>query len=103
MRPVLHGDVVSAARLVYTIPAGERTAALSKLLARAEAADLYRRKHGRAHPRWGDGSLMAVAQRRELPNEPTLRDSDYCRCLSTVFLALAAWSERMSDPGRAAK
>lgn len=91
MRPVLHGDAVAAARVLYALPEGERARAMRVMLARAEAADAFRKRFGRAHPRWGSGSLMSVAQRGDLPAEPALDDCDYARCLACVFTALADW------------
>lgn len=87
----MHGDVVSAARAVLTLPAGARRAAIRRLFARAEAADRYRLRHGVAHPLWGNGSLMAVARMRPLPPEPALGDTEYCACLADVFEALIDW------------
>ncbi|MGC9420101.1 MAG: hypothetical protein ACP5EN_14150 [Rhodovulum sp.] len=61
------------------------------MFAKVEAADAYRKRFHRAHPDWGNGSLMALAHREELPPEPPLDDPDYCRCLALVFSALAEW------------
>ncbi|SIO11146.1 hypothetical protein SAMN05444722_0459 [Rhodovulum sp. ES.010] len=93
MRPVLHGDAVCAARALHARPPAERPFALARLMARAEAADAYRKRFGRAHPAWGNGSLMALAAREDLPPEPPLDDPDYCRCLARVFAAIAEWRE----------
>jgi len=89
MRPVLPGDAVSAARALYARPPAERAEAMTRMLARAEAADAYRKRFRRAHPDWGNGSLMALALREALAPEPPLDDPDYCRCLARVFAALA--------------
>ncbi|TCM86626.1 hypothetical protein [Rhodovulum steppense] len=89
MRPVLPGDAVAAARALFARPSGERPASMALMLVRAQAADSYRKRFGRAHPVWGNGSLMALVQRESLPPEPLLDDPDYCRCLALVFSALA--------------
>ncbi|TCO70903.1 hypothetical protein [Rhodovulum euryhalinum] len=94
MRPVLHGDVVAAARALYVRSPEERLAAMALMLARADAADAYRKRFHRAHPEWGNGSLMALACRQDLPPEPPLDDPDYCRCLALVLASLA--DSRMS-------
>ncbi|TCP42321.1 hypothetical protein [Rhodovulum marinum] len=91
MRPILPGDAVAAARALYTRPVGERASTMVHMLARVEAADAYCKRFHRAHPDWGNGSLMALAQRENLPPEPPLDDPDYCRCLALVFATLAAW------------
>lgn len=90
MRPVLHGDVTAAARALYLLPEEERGSALARLMDEARWADAYRKRTGRAHPFWGDGSLMAAALRRPVAKEPVLSDADYCRCLIRVFEALVA-------------
>lgn len=90
MRRVMHGDLVAAARSLLTSPPADRPCAIGALLDRAQAADLYRRRLGRAHPRWGDGSLRAAAWRPDLPPEPPLSDRDYLECLIAVLCALRA-------------
>ena len=91
MRPVLHGDVVAAARALLAMPAEKRRSAMGTMLSRASAADAYRKRFGRAHGAWGNGSLMAVAHGYELRPEPFLDDAEYCACLVMVFDTLMAW------------
>jgi len=100
MRPVLHGDIVAAARVLFLLPAAERPAALEDLFRRAAWADDYRRRTGRMHPVWGDGSLMSVALRRDTPPEPPLSDSGYCDCLAQVFEGLVAWRRDLTRRSR---
>lgn len=97
MRPVLHGDAVAAARALLLVPRADRLHAMHTYLARADAADRYRKRFGRAHPCWGNGALMAVVQGEGEPPEPPLDASEYCRCLAEVFLALAAWREEKEE------
>lgn len=91
MRPVLHGDVVTAARVLLRLPEGARVGQMRRMLEQATAADRYRKKLGRAHPFWGNGSLMAVAMGRPMAREPFLDDLAYCSCLALVFEALIGW------------
>lgn len=88
MRPVLHGDLVAAARALLPVAPPARPARLAALLEAAEMAEAHRRRTGRAHPRLGTGSLMAAAMRAPLPPEPGLDDSDYLACLALVAAAL---------------
>ncbi|MFA5537668.1 MAG: hypothetical protein WCZ72_01200 [Gemmobacter sp.] len=81
MRPVLHGDLVAAARALRAVPGAERPALMRRMLAQAGWADAYRRALGRAHPEWGDGSLMAAAGRFPQAREPFLSDADWLDCL----------------------
>ena len=85
MRPVLHGDVVALARLLRCLPSTARRSRMRQVLALAEAADRHRRTTGRAHPLWGNGSVMGVVQRDVSGGEPPLEDTEYCRCLAMVF------------------
>jgi len=88
MRPVLHGDVVAVARVLYGQPLVERALVLKRLIRTADWADGFRRATGRMHPVWGDGSLMTVALAAKPPPEPRLDDVDYCGCMAMVFEAL---------------
>ncbi len=88
MRQILHGDVVAAARVLRAVPEAARPGLIARLLDEAHWADLYRKRTGRAHPVWGDGSLMTAALRRAPPPEPTLSDGRYCSCLVQVLQAV---------------
>lgn len=94
MRPVLHSDVVAAAMALLQLPEARRERALSTMLERAGAADAYRKRTGRAHPNWGNGSLMGVALPRVVGPEPYLDSPDYCRCMALVFDGLVRWRSR---------
>jgi class 3 adenylate cyclase len=88
VRPVLHGDVVGAARALLAVEADARGALIRRLIAQAGWADKFRRAQGRVHPFWGDGSLeVAAACHRQMP-EPYLDAPDYCECMIAVFEAL---------------
>ena len=91
MRPVLHSDIVAAARVLLALPKEGRLQAMRKMLERAGAADLYRKRFRKHHPDWGNGSLMAVAMRYKMRPEPFMDDLDYCRCLMLVFESLLSW------------
>jgi hypothetical protein len=88
MRPLMHGDVVAAARVIFAIPGPLRKAELARLLFRTERADVFRMETGRPHPFWGDGSLMSAALINAPPPEPRLDDLDFCSCLAMVFEAI---------------
>ncbi len=95
MRPVLHGDVVAAARVLLRVPKVDRRALMRQLLEQASVADLFHKRLGRGHPVLGNGSLMAVAMSHSMMCEPFLDDPDYCCCLVVVFETLILWrSER---------
>jgi len=99
MRPVLHGDVVTVARHLLTVPECLREMVVRKLIFRASVADGFRRRTGKKHRLWGDGTLEAVAVQHPLAAEPFLHDPDYCNCMATVFAKLLAWSTRRLAAG----
>lgn len=88
MRPVLHADLVSAARALLAVPEAMRAGLAERLIAEAEAADRYRRRLGRRHPRWGDGTLAAAAAGRAMAPETRLDAQEYCGCLIAVLSTL---------------
>ncbi|KPN61976.1 hypothetical protein SAMN04488527_11856 [Aliiroseovarius crassostreae] len=88
MRPVLPGDVAAAACALLALPAQDRPDAMLRMVARANMADRYRYVTGRAHPKWGNGSLAAVARKMPREQEPYQDDPDYCDCMLTIFAAL---------------
>ena len=97
MRPVLHGDIMVAARALLGVRDIEREAFFARLLRRASAAVAYRKRFRRAHPQWGNGTLAAVAMPYVRGPEPFADTPDYCRCLSIIFCNLHAW--RMEKQG----
>ncbi len=98
MRPVMHGDMVAAARVLLGLPAPRRPAVLARMLQEARWADAYRIEVGALHPFWGDGSLMTAALNRRPGPEPRLSDRDYCGCLVAVLEALVARSDQLPRP-----
>ena len=91
MRPAMHGDLTALARHLLTLPPPDRPAACARLLDQADAADRFRKRLGRAHATWGNGTLMARAMALPQHPEPGLQDPDYAACL---ILALATLSRR---------
>jgi len=100
MQRVMNGDLTSVARHLLTLPSAQRWAACVQLITQADAADRYRKRFGRAHPHWGNGTLMAAARRVPLPTEPALNDPAYANCLIMVLTAL---SHRTPKPEAKAK
>lgn len=85
MRPFLHGDISAAARALLAVPSLERDRLCARMIAEAELADRHARATGRLHPLYGNGSLMAVARSRALPDEPGFDDLQYCQCFEIVL------------------
>lgn len=88
MRPVLPGDVSTAARALLLVPREARAAQARRLIDQASAADAHCRQTGRAHGRWGNGTLMAAAYSHPLGQEIRFDDPDYLDCQLHVLKAL---------------
>ena len=58
----MHGDLVAAGRALLAVPPACRQAHMSTLIIRSRAADRYRKRYGKSHPDWGEGSLMSCAR-----------------------------------------
>lgn len=88
MRPVLHGDVSSVARVLLLVPERDRIACCARIFEQADLAELHVSRHGCLHPSYGNGSLMAVARRHFLADEPCFDSVEYCRCFIAVLAML---------------
>ena len=88
MRPLLLGDVTGAARALMYVDENMRVSLARQMLAEAAVAEAHLAKTGKIHPRFGNGSLMAVAMTRPRMPEPRVDDADYVRCLVIVLEAV---------------
>ncbi|MEO1950205.1 hypothetical protein [Thioclava sp.] len=90
MRAVLDGDLMALARAVMLWPDARRIDRLHRLLDRVHAADLYCKRFRRAHPHWGNGSVLSMAlglpRAKAGPGDP-----GYLRALGCVCAGMAAW------------
>lgn len=104
MRRVMLGDVIAAAQVLRDVPEGARAAHCAAMLARAQAADLWRKRLGRGHPRWGNGSLLALAlaEGAGRASGAPLADSAYLAALVVVIEALCARA-RAAEAARAGR
>ncbi|WP_170770538.1 hypothetical protein [Ruegeria lacuscaerulensis] len=85
MRPVLHGDVSAAARVLLRVDPLDRDRLCQRMIQEAELADAYVGQTGCMHPLFGNGSLMAAARNRKLADEPSFDDLRYCQCFELVL------------------
>lgn len=88
MRPVLHGDVSCAARALFAAPEALRGLLCRRMIREADSAEAHVRRTGKAHPLWGNGSLMSAARKRRLADEPGFDNPGYCQCFEMVLRAL---------------
>jgi hypothetical protein len=88
MRHIAPSDLSAAARALLALPEPARTAAAARLVAETEAADRYRKRFGRSHPLWGNGTLEGAARGRPLAEPRSLSDTEYLSCLAAVIDAI---------------
>jgi hypothetical protein len=69
MLPLLQNDLRVAVRALEAVPPARRAALCGRMLRLAAAAEARARRTGRPHPRWGAGTLLAVAMRFPLAPE----------------------------------
>ena len=84
MRRCLIGDLLAAASVIAAADPALMQISGARLIAEADAAHRYAKRHGRPHPRWGNGSLMARAMA-----EPLLLHADFsCLAYLAAFGAI---------------
>lgn len=88
IRHVLIGDVIAVAQAMLAVAPAARFDVLLDILCKAVVAEVHRTATGRAHPRWGNGSLMSAAMTRELAPERRPDDPEFAWCLITVLRVL---------------
>jgi hypothetical protein len=88
MRPLLPGDLDAAARALWPLPPDRWAAEADRLVRAADLADRHRKRLGRSHPAWGDGSLMAAALLMGQRSQPPWCDDSYCAALAAIIAAL---------------
>ncbi|MFC7704989.1 hypothetical protein ACFQXB_12355 [Plastorhodobacter daqingensis] len=88
------GDAIAAARMLLPLPRHERAAMMDRLLYEAHLADCCRKRLGRSHATYGNGTLMDAAARYPRQDEPFLDDADYLDALLTVLSALRSRAGR---------
>lgn len=91
IRPLLLSDVIAVARVLRAARGEEWTRLLRLMVGAATEAERHRRATGRAHPAFGDGSLMGIALRFRPPPEPPLSHPAYRRALIFVLMAADAY------------
>ena len=88
MRAVHLSDLNMAARALLAAPERRRRNLVRLLIQNACLADTYRKKTGRTHPQYGDGSLCAVCLPMARAAMPDRCDPRYLACLGIVIEGL---------------
>ena len=85
MRPVQIADLEVAVRVLLQADAKVRALLISRICDEAMIADKYRKKLGRQHPAFGNGTLMSAAARYNAVGRPAACDAEYLSCLSQII------------------
>ncbi|MEO5615888.1 MAG: hypothetical protein ABIR04_13330 [Cypionkella sp.] len=88
MRRCLPGDLFEAASLLAA--SSDPAVLINRLLDQADAAHRYSKRFGRAHPQWGNGSLMARALAEPGPRHNPLHSTGFLSALALVSGQLAS-------------
>ena len=83
-------DILEAARVLIALPPAERARAFDAIIDDARAADAYRKRFGRWHPRLGNGGLGLAARARPMAAEGRVVDPAWCACLALCLTRLPA-------------
>lgn len=93
MRPVQLADIEVAARSLWPLhDHAARQARVRSILTEARIADKYRKRMGKPHPHFGNGTLMSAATGFAIAPRPSRCDRDYLACLAIVIAELTAAS-----------
>ncbi len=92
MRRVLIDDILALANLVAGHDDGLARRVAADVLAAAHCADRYRKRLDRAHPAWGNGTLMSAALAwRDAASLPSVARRDQVEALKTAVDAILDW------------
>jgi hypothetical protein len=89
MQAVHLTDLDIAARVLAGRACETRDKLARRMIAFAHLADRYRKRTGKAHPRWGAGALQDAARRLGPVTDADARSEDYRSALATILRALA--------------
>ena len=89
MRAVHLSDLNLASRTLMVVAPSQRQAFAQGLLDAAHVADKVRKRTGRAHVQYGNGTLGGACQRHPKAKMPDWCDSEYLDCMQMVIVALA--------------
>jgi hypothetical protein len=99
MRPILVSDITSVARALLFVQPEQRQELVDDIFMEADFGDRYTRRFRRAHGKFGDGTLARAARKRDLADEPTFDDVEYCRCLELVVKTIVTRREALENLG----
>lgn len=92
MRRVLISDLLAARQYLMGFPESLWPEIISGVIARTHAADKFRKRLGKYHPKWGDGTLMEGIRQNNAPApfpNATITSQEHMRALALVSSALS--------------
>lgn len=92
MRAVHLSDLNLAARTLMLVRAEDRPLRIALILDQAQAADKFRKRIGRAHVHFGNGTLAAACQHYVKHPMPSQCDANYLASMEAVIRGLLARS-----------
>lgn len=90
MRAVHLSDLNLAARTLMLVRAQDRSARIAQILDQAHTADKFRKRIGRAHFPYGNGTLAAACQPYPKHTMPNHCDQNYLASMDAVVRGLLA-------------
>jgi hypothetical protein len=90
MRSVHLCDLNLAARTLMMVRAEGRSLRIAQILDQAHAADKFRKRTGRAHSRYGNGTLAAACHHQPKHMMPAQCDENYLASMEVVIRGLLA-------------
>ena len=88
MRPVLINDLNISTRVLMAVLAVERASLIDRIIENAQVADRYRKRTGKPHLRFGNGSLSGACQPFQRAPMPARCNRDYLASLAVVVQGL---------------
>ena len=90
MRAVYLSDLNLAGRTLMMVRAEDRSRWIAQILDHAHAADKFRKRIGRAHLPYGNGTLAAACQHHPKHPMPIHCDANYLASMEAVIRGLLA-------------
>lgn len=101
-RPIHTTDIDQMVRVLAHSPVREREVIAADIIDRADIADRFRKRLGKLHPTFGDGSFgqSAIKLAGGIPKPVAHADDAYLDCLRITVAALQEWRARF-EPSHA--
>ena len=82
-------DLRVVVRAMRAVRPSDRADLCDRILRRADLADRYSRRLGKAHPKWGNGTLLAVTNGLRLADEICLVDGEMLELMALLLSRLS--------------